>query len=334
MKLLREPEVRFFVILDLIITLAGFSVCCFIDIRAAIVLMLMSAAVMAVYMISKHKELKKIETLCDTTEKVLHGCDTFYLNEYCEGEISILTSEIKKMTVKLREQNAALKNEKAFMKESLEDISHQLRTPLTSMMLILSNMRSMDNTDAISGRLRELMGLLAQMQWLIETILNISRIDAGAVTLRRERIDCRELIRLAEEPVSVSMELKGIELKTYVKGEPVIEGDIKYLTEALINILKNSMEHTPDGGMISVELEENNIYTGILITDTGSGIPAGEQDRIFDRFYRSSASSSVGYGIGLAFSRRMFALHNGIIQARNSPEGGAQFDIRFYKTVV
>lgn len=334
MKLLREREIRLFLLFSSLIGIIAFIICAFIDIRVVVVLLLTVTLTDIIYLVLRKKELQRIDELCDSIEKILHGCDRFELNEYSEGEISILASEVNKMTVKLREQNAALRDDKSFMKESLEDISHQLRTPLTSMMLILSNMRGMDNNAAISGRLRELMSLLAQMQWLIETILNISRIDAGAVTLRRESTECIELIRLAEETVSVSMELKGIELRTVVKGKPVIDGDVKYLTEALINILKNCMEHTPEGGSITVELEENNIYTGILITDTGSGIPEGEQDKIFDRFYRSSQSSSVGYGIGLAFSRRVFALHNAVIQARNSPEGGAQFDIRFYKTVV
>jgi len=334
MKLLREREIKLFIILTSIVSLVAFMLCFFIDIRTAVVILFTCIVIDVIYIILRTKELRRLEDLCDSIEKVLHGCDRFELNEYSEGELSILTSEIRKMTVKLREQNAALRDDKSFMKESLEDISHQLRTPLTSMILILSNMRGMDNSAAISGRLTELMSLLAQMQWLIETILNISRIDAGAVTLRRERTECSELIRLAEETVSVSMELKGIELRKIVKGDPVIEGDVKYLTEAFINILKNCMEHTPEGGTITVELEENNIYTGIVITDTGSGIPEGEQDKIFDRFYRSSQSPSVGYGIGLAYSRRVFALHNGVIQARNSPEGGAQFDIRFYKTVI
>ncbi|HBB72121.1 MAG TPA: sensor histidine kinase [Ruminococcus sp.] len=334
MRILNQPGNRKLLVISAAVTALGFGICCLFSIPSALILLCVSLTVTAAAIAVRRSEDDRILELCDTIDKVLRGDDTFVINSFTDGNISILATEIQKMTVRLREQNSALETEKRFMKESLEDLSHQLRTPLTSMMLILNNIRSRKDAGQLSRSLRELMGLLAQMQWLIETMLNISRIDAGAMTLRIENVSCRELIRKAEETVSVSLELKGITMHTEVKGEPELNCDVKYLTEAVINILKNSMEHTPEGGEITVELEENPIYTGIMITDTGTGIPEEDIDQIFSRFYRSPHSHSSGFGIGLAFARRIIAMHNGVIKAGNSSQGGAQFDIRFYKTVV
>lgn len=273
---------------------------------------------------------QRISALCDDIDNILHGRDSVRFDAYAEGELGILSAELQKMTVRLREQNAALQQDRQFMKEALEDMSHQLRTPLTSMLLIIEMLRTENRRE----HLQELRSLVARMQWMLETLLNLSRLEAGAVTFQTETLHVSELLQAALEPISISIELKAITLRTELEGDPVLQGDRQYCTEALVNLLKNCMEHTPEGGTITIHAEQNSIYTGIRITDSGEGIPAEDLPHIFERFYRGSQFSKKGYGIGLAFARKIIVSQNGSLQVRNAMPHGAEFDLRFYRTVV
>ena len=315
--------------------LAGVIVCAVIDLRAAAVLSAVCGVLTLCTQHSHRRIREKQLRLCDEIDRILSGAEQIRLDSYSEGEFSILASEIQKMTVRLREQNSALQHEHDFMKEALEDMSHQLRTPLTSMMLHTEMLRSPELTRQQQIlHIQEISALLLRMQWLIETMLTLSRVDAGAVVFRSETVSCAEIIRDALEPIAVSLELKDITADVRITGTPAFIGDRGYCTEALGNLLKNCMEHTPEGGRISVEAAENPLYTGILITDTGAGISEADLPHIFERFYRSSDFAKKGYGIGLAFARRVITEQSGSIQVRNASPHGAQFDIRFYKTVV
>lgn len=278
---------------------------------------------------------KQISTLCNEISSILHGAEQITFDTYAEGELGILASEIGKMTVRLREQNAALRQERSFMQESLEDISHQLRTPLTAMILLVDMMRKPNlSREQQAENLREMQSLLSRMQWMIETLLGLSRLEAGAVTFQKSQFSCRTLIADALEPISVALDLKDITVDVTIAENACINADLPYCTEALCNLLKNCMEHTPAGGRITVETEANAIYTGILITDSGEGIREEDLPHIFERFYRGSAFSKAGYGIGLAFARRIITSQGGSIQVHNARPHGAQFDIRFYNSPV
>lgn len=322
-------------VLHIALTAVGAAVCALFSIPAAEVLVLTSAAVFLADELIQRQRRKKLFQLCDDIDRILKGSDSVSFEDYKEGTLSILTAEIHKMTIRLREQNSALSADKQFMKESMEDIAHQLRTPLTSMMLLVELLR--DTRLAPQQRaeyVQELYSLLSRMNWLIDTMLGLSRIDAGAVRFREQDIDCRELISSALEPISISLELKDVSVDVDITGEPHFIGDMQYFTEALLNILKNCMEHTPEGGRIAISAAETPIYAGIVITDSGSGFSPHDLDRVFERFYRSGEPSKSGYGIGLAFARRIIASQNASLQAYNSPSGGACFDMRVYKTSV
>lgn len=332
MNLMRDPEIRSTVIFQAAAAAAGFAVCIFFSIPAALILLAVSAAVIFIQLYSLSKRQKKLSGLCDEVDKILHGADTADFDEYREGELSILSAEIQKMTVRLREQNSALYKDKQFMKEALEDMSHQLRTPLTTMLLVLGMLREPDITvQQRAEHTRELHKLLSRMQWMIETMLSLSRLEAGSVDFKSEEIGVKELIFSALEPLSIAIELKNITLHTEIEGSPVFRGDMQYCTEAVVNILKNCMEHTPDGGTITISAAENGLYTGITVTDSGNGIPEHELPRIFERFYRGSEFNKNGYGIGLAFARKIIAMQNGSLQVRNAPPHGAEFEIRMYQ---
>lgn len=319
-------------IFQLIIIAAGTAVCCIIDLRAAIVMLASALLMLLVRHYTEKKRNKRILDLCDEIDKILHGADTVNFDDFREDELSILSAEIHKMTIRLREQNSALKNEKVTMKVALEDMSHQLRTPLTSMMLILEMLRDpeLPRTERMR-HIREMTSLLSQMQWILETLLNISRMEAGAVTFRKQDINAAELIRNAADSIAISLELKGVALKTDMENDIHFTADNEYCTEALINILKNCMEHTPEGGTITVRAFSNPLYKCITVSDTGSGFTPEALPHIFERFYHDNRKN--GFGIGLAFARSVIISQNGSLQARNSPQGGAEFEWRIFSDV-
>ena len=322
-------------LIHVLLTAAGAAICAFFSIPCAFTVVITSAAFMLFYEVILSQRRDLVMKLCDDIDRILRSDDIISFDEYKEGELSVLSAEIHKMTIRLREQNTALLTEKRFAKEALEDISHQLRTPLTSVMMILGLMRSSDLTDTERVEyLRDLYELLARMKWLIETMLSLSRIEADAVKFAKNTVSCRELIAQSIETVSVTAELKSVEIRTEINGEPEFIGDLHYTSEAIVNLLKNAIEHTPQGGTVTVTANGSNISSNITITDTGEGIPEVELPHIFERFYRSSEYTKNGFGIGLAFAKKVISAQDGSLKAANHKPHGAMFDIHFYKTTI
>lgn len=318
-----------------LLSAAAGTFCAFFSLPCAAVVLALSAGLFAFYESLLTNRKSHAERLCDDVDRILRGEDQIDFDEYREGELSVLAAEIHKMTIRLREQNAALRQEKQFAKEALEDISHQLRTPLTSVMMILGLMHAPEQSEESRREyLRELYELLSRMKWLIETMLSLSRIEAEAVRFAKEPVSCRELIKSAVDTVSVTAELKGVELRTDVQGEPAFFGDLPYTSEALVNLLKNAIEHTPAGGTVTVTAAGNNLSTRIAIADTGDGIPPQELPHIFERFFRASEYTKNGFGIGLAFAKKVISSQNGSLKASNRDPNGALFQITFFNTCV
>lgn len=316
-----------------LLTGAAAAVCALFSLPCAAVLILFSGLLFGLYEAQLYRRRQTAKRLCDEIDRILRGEDRIDFDEYREGELSVLAAEIHKMTVRLREQNAALRKEKQFAKEALEDISHQLRTPLTSVMMILGLMGGPGLTEAERmDYLRELYELLSRMKWLIETMLSLSRIEADAVRFAREPVSCRALIDRAVETVSVTAELKGVEIQSDLNGEPGFVGDLRYTAEALVNLLKNAIEHTPPGGTVTVTAKGTVGSTVITIADTGEGIPEAELPYIFERFRRATEYIKNGFGIGLAFAKKVISAQDGSLKAANRSTGGAVFTIRFYHT--
>lgn len=331
MNIMRDPEICAAVIGQSFAAAAGFTVCLFFSVPAAFVLLAVSVFIMLIQLCMLKKRGGRLSKLCGDIDDILRGADTVELGEYREGELSILSDEIRKLTVRLREQNYALLGDKKFLKEALEDMSHQLRTPLTAMLLVLEMLKDPGLTARQRAEhIRELHRLLSRMSWMLETLLSLSRLEAGAVEFKTEEFPIKELIADALEPLAISIELKNIAVSIETEGEPVLRADKQYCIEALTNILKNCAEHTPNGGTITISAAENSLYTGLTVTDSGSGIPDEELPRVFERFYRGSKFGKDGYGIGLAFARKIISLQNGSLQVKNAPPLGASFEIRMY----
>ena len=327
----RNKEIRQFAALLAIITaistLAGFS----IHPGAGIVALSSAAAFGAAFFVFTKARYKSIARISDQIDLVLHNADHLYISESDEGELSILQSEIIKMTLRIREQNEALKKEKNHLADSLADIAHQLRTPLTSANLILSLLKNNPEEKERKALLQETQGLFIQMEWLIRSLLKLSRLDADIVVFQMEKIDINGLINAALRPFLIAMELHNIQVQIDIPKGIEIIGDAGWLSEAIQNILKNCMESAGDGGKIEIACEDTVLFTQITLHDSGTGFAKEDLPHLFDRFYRGKDSCATGYGIGLALCKTIIARQGGTVNAKNHPQGGAVFSIRFPK---
>ena len=289
--------------------------------------------VAAVHLLTEHYRYRRLRQLSSELDKLLTDGAVMTVSRYEEGELSILASQIEKMTLRLQETAHALQKEKNLLSDSLADISHQLRTPLTAMNLTASMLRS----PALSSEKRheltaELLRLLRRTDWLVETLLKLSRLDAGTVKFSTHCVSLRQLLDRAVEPLLIPMELRSQQLKIICANEQLTVDPV-WTAEAIGNILKNAMEHTPEGGGVTVTAEETALFTQLRIEDTGPGFDRKDIARLFERFYKGSNAQEGSCGIGLSFARRVISSQNGTVQASNGKAGGV-FTVRFYKQII
>ena len=329
--MLRNREFRQFAILFFLIAAAAVMLGFAINIAAGILAAFSAVAFGTVFFAFTKARYKSIEQISDQIDHVLHNADHLYIGESDEGELSILQSEITKMTLRIREQNVALKKEKEHLADSLADIAHQLRTPLTSVNIILSLLENNPDDNERKALIRETEELLVQMDWLLTSLLKLSRLDAGVVVFQGEQIDVNTLISAALHPFLIPMELHNIALQMDAPKEMIIQGDSGWLSEAIQNILKNCMESAGDNGKIEIDCKENFLFTEIAIHDSGAGFEKEDLPCLFDRFYRGKNPNATGYGIGLALCKMIITRQGGTITAKNHLQGGAIFTIRFPK---
>lgn len=333
MKLLKNKEVCRALILQAVIGTIAASAAFGIDPRAGYVTAGSSAVLMLIYYISTYARYKKIAALAADVNRLLHGDQSISLSNYSEGELGVLHSEIYKMTVRLREQQQKLLSDKTYLADSIADISHQIRTPLTSINLMLELLSDPKTKEEHKPQLlHELQSMLTRIDWLITALLKMSKLDAGTVQFKSETVSMDMLIRKACAPLLVPIELRGQELTVDAAGN--FTGDIAWTCEAIGNIVKNCMEHTPDGGKIQIQTSENALYTEIKISDTGTGISGEDMPHIFERFYKGKNSDEKSFGIGLALSHMIITGQKGTVKVENQLPTGAMFSIRFYKGII
>lgn len=212
---------------------------------------------------TEHYRYRKLQKLSRELEELLITGTPLPIRDYDEGELSILADQIQKLTLRLRESAESVQADKAFLADSLADISHQLRTPLTAMNLTAAMLRSPELTAQrrieLTGELRN---LLDRTDWLVETLLKLSKLDAGTVKLAKETVSVRALIERSAAPIAIPMDLRNQRLLVYCADE-TFAGDLVWSAEALGNLLKNCMEHTPEGGTITVTAQETALFTQI-----------------------------------------------------------------------
>ncbi len=299
----------------------------------SVILIMLIGIFFAILLWQKQYHRKQLRKLNQDLDRLLQQGIPLPIDQYQEGELSILANQMEKITLRLTETADRVQKEKEYLADSLADISHQLRTPMTSMNLAVTMLRSPELEHGRRMELTaELRKQLSRIDWLVKTLLKISKLDAGTITMATETVPVQHLIEKAAEPLSISMDIRNQQLQVLCHSEK-IRGDPNWTAEALGNIFKNCMEHTPAGGCIFVRAEENPLFTQIEIEDTGEGFAPEDLPHIFDRFYQGRNSSAESYGIGLALAHSIIISQNGVIQAQNG-EKGARFIIKFYKQTI
>lgn len=303
------------------------------QITGNLVWILICTGILLIFICYQKQRNRKIQELVDYIRKIEHGIYRIEIEENDEGELSRLQNELYKITVMLRESSELAGQQKKALADSVSDISHQLKTPLTSCLVLLDNLSESENMTEETRRrfLSEITGQLTSVSWLVQVLLKLSRLDAGVVELKEEELSVSALIRGAVEKVGLLAEWKQIDIQVMGEEEPFIKGDRHWLEEALVNLIKNAIEHSPEDSEIRIQVEDNQVYTCIHVRDFGSGISYEDQKHIFERFYRSADAGEDSVGIGLALAQEIMKRQNGYLTVESEPGQGTTFYMKFLK---
>ncbi len=277
------------------------------------------------------KQYGQIREITRYAGKINRGDYSLDIRDNREGDLSILKNEIYKITTLLKEQAGALQRDRALLADSLADISHQLKTPLTSLSVLNDLLSDNPAEEKRALFLERMRAQLKRIEWLVSSLLKLSRLDAGAVTMKKERIRVHALVEKALASLGIPLEIKM--LQVYLEGDEDAGfiGDFEWSCEALINIIKNCIEHTPENGSLKISFEQNPLYTGIRVEDSGAGIAPEDLPHIFNRFYKGKDAAPDQVGIGLAMARTIVEKQGGDITVKSDPGGGSEFTIKFYR---
>lgn len=244
---------------------------------------------------------------------------------------ALLEDEIYKTVMALRESREGLRKEKGDLARNLADISHQLKTPLTSLSVLAELLRRRAKGEEELALADKMEKQTDRLSGLTAALLTLARADAGALSFEIRKVPVSELLSASLESVLPLMEEKAQGIKICGEEEVFLSCDLGWTREALGNLIKNASEHAPRQSEISVRVWENPIYTGISIEDEGEGFSKKDLPRLFQRFYKGEGSGKDGAGIGLSLAKSLIESQNGEIRAENRKEGGARFVVKFYK---
>ena len=319
MDFVRNKEVKRQIVVNGLLALFWCCICFIVDSKSLWIVLAAIVSVGIVSLFFTYQRYRKIAELSLLIDKLLHGDETISFGQFQEGELSVLHDEISKMTRRLIEQAEALKKEKGNLADALADISHQLKTPLTSLNILNASLCNEKMTDEERYELiRKQAMLLSRMEWLIATLLKISKLDAGTITLKPQEICLKDVVEKAIRPLEIAAELK-------------LTLDTDWTAEALGNVIKNCIEHSPEGSTIEIKAIERPLLTQVIIEDNGIGFQEKDIPHLFDRFYQGSGSAIGNAGLGLALAKTIIVNQGGVIQAKNRKSGGAEFEICFYR---
>lgn len=277
----------------------------------------------------QNKEIKKIVKCIEEINKKNYSIN---IDENSEDELSILKNELYKITIMLKEDAENSKKDKLKLKDSLSDISHQLKTPLTSINIMLDNI--LDNPDMNNNTkekfIQNIKREITNISSLATEILKLSKFDASVIKFEKEQVFINDLVEGAISNVEMMAELKNINIEVTNQDNIKLVCDAKWQTEAITNILKNCIEHSKNDSTIMVDIDSNKIYKQITIRDNGEGIDEKDLPHIFERFYKGKNSSKDSVGIGLALAKTIIEKDNGSIKVDSKKGKQTTFVIKYY----
>ena len=282
------------------------------------------------YLKKRDRKIKQITEYINEIKNRKYDLD---INENSEDELSNLKNELYKITVMLREESEISKKDKENIKMSVEDISHQLKTPLTSITIMLDNLKDNPNMEEKTKQkfIFEISKQVEWINWLVISMLKLSKLDANVVQFYDEKINLNKFIGEIIKNLEIPIEVKN--QKIIIDGNENVSfiGDYKWQQEAITNIIKNCIEHNANNGTIYINYEENSLFTKITIRDEGEGISKEDLKHIFERFYKGKNSSENSVGIGLALAKNIIEKNNGMINCKSELDKGTEFVIKYMK---
>ncbi|KAB2335562.1 sensor histidine kinase [Bacillus mesophilum] len=307
----------------------------FLTAEAVIYITATEVLLLTAFLLFTRWRYREIEKLTHYMRKISSESIAYDIRDNYEGELSILKNEIYKVTRKLSDQSTYLQKNKQELTDAISDISHQLKTPLTSMM-VMSDLLNDSNLDdkKRSEFTRSMTVQLERIDWLVSSLLKLSKIDAGTIHFKKEKVNAADVIRQAIQPLLIPMDIKNQTFEQTGEDKAYFIGDAKWTAEALVNILKNCVEHTEEGGRIKASCSENALFTEIVITDNGRGISKEDLPYIFKRFYKGKNAGDDSIGIGLAMAYSIIKRQNGAITVISELNQGTTFHIKLYKQIL
>lgn len=301
----------------------------FIDLLILVVIILI---IYLFFIINKSKRNKKINKIIELISSINRRNFDIDIEEYTEDELSGLKQEIYKTSLMLRSEADNQLKDKLNLKDSLSDISHQLKTPLTSITIMIDNILDNDDIDTKTRRkfLINIKREIININFLVQNLLKLSKFDANVIKFNKEDVLIKNIVDEAIKKVSALSELKGISIKVSGDKNATINCDFMWEVEAISNIIKNSIEHIGNDGFVEINYTKNKAYSRILIRDNGVGIDSEDLPHIFDRFYKGKNTGRDSVGIGLALSKSIIEKDNGSISVKSTPNIGTIFTIKFF----